>query len=302
MNKNADGVRASDSCRHNINGNHPCPRSHSDDETQSTSLQYSIYEELDLVQLFGPQYGIPQSVRSKKTSNFTYPTEAHVQISNPYEPLIQQADTDFQQTYKNSLKTEKIEIGAGTKEPDQDKSTLIQRGQATSCVVCTEEFSSTIQTPPWISLACLHQPSVCTGCLAQSIRHDLDNKVWDQIKCPECSITLIYEDIQRLADPEIFLRYETLSFRNAVGADANFIWCRNCDFGQLHESGSAQPIIRCLNCGFRSCFRHSVPWHERLTCEEYDEMLRDPDGFRSAVDKDDEASEEVARLQYEEDE
>ena len=68
-------------------------------------------------------------------------------------------------------------------------------------------------------------------------------------------------------------RYEVLSFRSAVNLDANFVWCQNCDFGQLHDGGMAQPIIRCLNCRFRSCFKHSVPWHDRLTCEEYDEML-----------------------------
>jgi hypothetical protein len=80
------------------------------------------------------------------------------------------------------------------------------------------------------------------------------------------------------------------------------VWCQNCDFGQLHASGELHPIIRCLNCGFRSCFRHSVPWHDRLTCDEYDEMLQDPDGFRSAIDRDDEVARVVKRRQEEEDE
>jgi len=39
-----------------------------------------------------------------------------------------------------------------------------------------------------------------------------------------------------------------------------------------------------------------------LTCEEYDEMLEDPDGFQSAIDRDDEAVEKARRLQQEEDE
>lgn len=101
------------------------------------------------------------------------------------------------------------------------------------------------------------------------------------------------------------IRYEVLSFRSAVGTDVNFVWCQNCDFGQLHESGASQPVIRCFNCGHLSCFRHSVPWHDRLTCDEYDEMLQDPDGFQSAIDKDDDAAAGAAmvrRLQEEEDE
>jgi hypothetical protein len=93
-----------------------------------------------------------------------------------------------------------------------------------------------------------------------------------------------------------------MSFRSAVGGDNNFVWCRGCDFGQLHESGASQPIIRCLNCGSRSCFVHSTPWHERLTCKEYDEMLRDPDGFQTTRDEENEANDAARRLQDEEDE
>lgn len=80
------------------------------------------------------------------------------------------------------------------------------------------------------------------------------------------------------------------------------MWCRGCDFGQLHESGSSQPIVRCLQCGLRSCFVHSVEWHARLTCEEYDEMLKDPDEFKSAIDKEEEVNNKARRLQLKEDE
>jgi hypothetical protein len=87
-----------------------------------------------------------------------------------------------------------------------------------------------------------------------------------------------------------------------MGNDENFVWCKNCDFGQLHESGSEHPIVRCLRCSYRSCFRHEVPWHDRMTCEEYDELLRDPEGFKSAIDKDDEATAKALRKQHEADE
>jgi hypothetical protein len=97
-------------------------------------------------------------------------------------------------------------------------------------------------------------------------------------------------------------RYEVLSFRNAIGKDDNFVWCQNCDFGQLHTSGQDYPIVRCMKCGFRSCFRHSVPWHDRMTCEEYDQMLSDPDGFKSAIEKDDEAAALAQKQQEETDE
>jgi hypothetical protein len=67
----------------------------------------------------------------------------------------------------------------------------------------------------------------------------------------------------------------------------------------MHEGGEAQPIVRCSKCSARSCFPHLVPWHERLTCEEYDEMLRNPDGFQSALDREDEAQRELELRQQE---
>ena len=43
-----------------------------------------------------------------------------------------------------------------------------------------------------------------------------------------------------------------------------------CDSGQLHASGAAEPIVVCEDCGFRSCFVHRMPWHDGVTCAQYD--------------------------------
>lgn len=127
--------------------------------------------------------------------------------------------------------------------------------------------------------------------------------MWNKLKCPECSAGLIWDDVRRLADEGTFARYETMSFRAAVGSDENFVWCRSCSFGQLHDSGATQPIVRCLNCGARSCFTHQgIPWHERLTCEEYDAMVADPDGFQSQRDREDEEAARERERQLEDDE
>ncbi len=57
-----------------------------------------------------------------------------------------------------------------------------------------------------------------------------------------------------------------------------------------------------MKCSFRSCFRHTVPWHDRLTCQEYEEMMNDPDGFKSAIERDDEAAALALKQQHEADE
>lgn len=82
-----------------------------------------------------------------------------------------------------------------------------------SCIICTETFSSSIKPPDRISSACLHQPSVCKLCVAKSIKNDLENKIWNQIKCPECGILLEHQDISRLADAKTFARYVVILIR-----------------------------------------------------------------------------------------
>ncbi len=95
-------------------------------------------------------------------------------------------------------------------------------------------------------------------------------------------------------------RYQVLAFRGAVNEAPDFVWCPNgCESGQVHEAGEEQPIVRCVNCRFKFCFRHQVSWHEQLSCEEYDAFLADPEHFRSRIDV---LNEEAERARAEEQE
>ncbi|KAF4626044.1 hypothetical protein G7Y89_g12120 [Cudoniella acicularis] len=288
------------------------------------NMQQLMYggEELPL---FGPQYGIHRGSRVEDIQVQT-PTVMHVKTSNPYIDMLEEADADLQRAYLESLETATagggedgskfqgmlfspppvsaplISSNVMSEEVDIPEPSVRSASSPTSCIICTEDFEGAVRPPGWISLACLHEPSVCTGCLAKCIKSDLESKIWNQIKCPECKALLIYEDIKRFADPESLARYEIMSVRSAVSSDNNFVWCQKCDFGQLHASGASQPIVRCLNCGFASCYTHNTPWHTRLTCEEYDQMLEDPDGFQTERDKENEANDVARRQQEEEDE
>lgn len=92
-------------------------------------------------------------------------------------------------------------------------------------------------------------------------------------------------------------RYQALSFRNAVSEADNFIWCTaGCGYGQCHDGSVEQPIVACLLCGQRSCYKHNVAWHENLTCEEYDELQTDPENFRSRFEIDNEVAENAAKM------
>ncbi|OBT67818.1 hypothetical protein VE03_02421 [Pseudogymnoascus sp. 23342-1-I1] len=252
--------------------------------------------------LFGPQYGISQlSHTNEQDLPARNPTITRMETLPSYDVMRRNADANLERAYLENLEPANVyQTQADPPTAPSIEPFVPSATSPTSCIICTENFSETVRPPGWISLACLHEPSVCSSCLAKCIKSDLETKIWNQIQCPECRTLLIYEDIQRLADLATFARYEDLSFRSAVGSDDNFVWCRGCDFGQQHEGGALQPIIRCLNCGSRSCFVHQAAWHERLTCEEYDEMLRDPDGFQSSRSREDEAIDLAREMQDQE--
>ncbi|KAJ4316851.1 hypothetical protein N0V84_007643 [Fusarium piperis] len=135
-----------------------------------------------------------------------------------------------------------------------------------------------------------------------SIESDLSSKLWTEIRCPECRELLEYVDIQRYANNQTFTRYETLALRAAMSEAENFIWCTSgCGSGQIHDSGSEQPIVTCLHCGHRSCFHHNVAWHQTLSCDEYDQLLADPENFRSNLEIENEKWSEAQQAQLEAD-
>ncbi|CZT05440.1 uncharacterized protein RAG0_11529 [Rhynchosporium agropyri] len=263
---------------------------------QESSFQTNLNENL---LRYGPQP--PLGVRrypSTRNSSTMMPSG----MAQAFQRMLRAADAELDLLALNTLNNEfsrnnglRVHRSANTSSPEIN-------AHPSSCVICTEDFSDDRKPPPCISLACVHEPSVCGDCFQEFLEHELNNKLWNKIACPECGVFLAYKDIKRLANVRTFSRYEVLSLRSALASDDNFAWCRACDFGQVHTGSTEQPIVRCNNCGFRSCFQHSVPWHDRLTCDEYDEMLRDPDSFESAVDKANEAVAQAIKKQEDEDE
>ncbi|KAL2179715.1 uncharacterized protein P884DRAFT_282941 [Thermothelomyces heterothallicus CBS 202.75] len=203
-------------------------------------------------------------------------------------PIPTPDDLGFGQRYSIAAETSSVVISDQRRLPD------ILGGER-ECIVCTDTKPVSEFPTVGITKACNHEPATCLACVATSIRTDLNTRLWNEIKCPECRETLEYDDVQRFADEETKERYQTLSFRSAVSSSPNFLWCTaGCGYGQIHEGGESSPIVTCRLCSHRSCFHHKVAWHENLTCDEYDSLLADPVNFRSRFDAANEEAEKAA--------
>lgn len=74
-------------------------------------------------------------------------------------------------------------------------------------MICADSLPKLAFPSPTIAPSCMHEVSTCLLCLATSIRHDLENRMWDKIQCPECRALLDHYSVQKYADEETFARY-----------------------------------------------------------------------------------------------
>ncbi|KAK3388837.1 hypothetical protein B0T20DRAFT_86585 [Sordaria brevicollis] len=138
-----------------------------------------------------------------------------------------------------------------------------------TCSVCLDSKNLSLMAYK-ITPGCNHKPTVCNACLGHWITSELETKMWDRIKCPECPKPLEFAYVRRNAPRSVFKRYDELATRAALGNIPNFRWCKSakCNSGQIDDVKCVR--FKCKACRASHCIKHDVPWHSGETCEEYD--------------------------------
>lgn len=149
---------------------------------------------------------------------------------------------------------------------------MIQLAKEQECVICAETLRVSQYPETGVTDKCTHESNTCLECISHHIHSQLDSRMWDQLSCPECPALLGYADVRKFATEATFQKYDFLTMKKAVSADPNFRWCTaaKCSFGQVHSGGAESPLIICDSCRGMSCFTHQSPWHEGMTCFEFD--------------------------------
>lgn len=152
--------------------------------------------------------------------------------------------------------------------------------QMQECSICIE--TKPANEFPKVTSKCRHKATTCLTCLRAWISSELTALTWNKLKCfsDGCNAVLAYNDMKKHATPDVFEKYDHFSMLSVISTFPNFRWCSSprCKSGQIHVSGTDGPIFRCIACGTKSCIiHHNVPWHEGMTCKEYDnDYRRDP--------------------------
>jgi IBR domain, a half RING-finger domain len=149
---------------------------------------------------------------------------------------------------------------------------MIQAAKERDCAVCADTLRESQFPETRITQSCTHTPNTCLGCIQRHIEIQLETRLWNQLCCPECSALLGYADVEKYASKATFQRYDSLTMRDGISSDPNFRWCTasECNSGQVHAEGAESPLMICSSCRMLSCFTHQAPWHEGMTCVEFD--------------------------------
>lgn len=139
------------------------------------------------------------------------------------------------------------------------------------CIVCIENIPRRGFPDSSISSSCSHDAQCCLKCLATHLKSQLESNGPKSFTCPQCRGALSYASIQQYASPETFAQYDKWLARSGLAEEPNFCWCTaGCGSGQLHPEGRENPLMICNNCRGKTCFNHQAPWHDGLTCREFD--------------------------------
>ncbi|UJR07689.1 hypothetical protein I4U23_011974 [Adineta vaga] len=142
-----------------------------------------------------------------------------------------------------------------------------------SCAVCLES-KPIREFELYPTMNCSHQSrTICDSCMYEYVRHTWNLDI--DIQCPECSAPLPHATIKQILvskdDTTLYERFEKLNLDRSLEQHPEFLWCAHgCGSGQLNEGATMNTSVQCNNCQKLTCFKHRCPWHDGMTCEEYE--------------------------------
>ena len=153
-----------------------------------------------------------------------------------------------------------------------------------TCRICTEDVSQSRfprkNACPDSCVDCLTgQNRICKPCIASTITSQLESRDLEKLGCPSCNRPWDYRYLAAFLPHAQIARLDARIVNRAVVQEDNWRWCphSNCNFGQIHaidhkfvpnEEWCAYYF--CQGCHRGNCFKHRVPWHDNLTCAQYD--------------------------------
>jgi hypothetical protein len=75
-----------------------------------------------------------------------------------------------------------------------------------------------------LSNRCEHTPGTCLACVSEYVRGKIRAEQSALVRCPECTGTMDFENIQQFTDAETRRRYDEQCLRRVIEEDKDFVW------------------------------------------------------------------------------
>ncbi|CAJ0755417.1 20858_t:CDS:2 [Entrophospora sp. SA101] len=208
-----------------------------------------------------------------------YPVRFGPKIPKPHYPSQSSkpsCPSDYNKLPKSDSSSEEYKFSTTTKQDEKGGSNYEEEDNRLECMICLEKRNKKgfLQ----ITNTCSHEKIICRNCIRSHIGTRLDEKGDINITCPVtgCAQLLTYDNVKRLVRKEMFERFDLLTVRQELNSMPDFRWCKNpsCGSGQIHANREYAPIVTCQICKARSCYVHDIPWHENMSCDEYDKLRK----------------------------
>jgi hypothetical protein len=103
---------------------------------------------------------------------------------------------------------DEVEIPSGVEQSSQDEVEPPKKKQLPkrTCLVCdAEKGINQFPSPKRVS-SHEHKQNICRPCYLTHLENEIDSKSWDEVACPECSVTLTYREVKDMTSPENFAK------------------------------------------------------------------------------------------------
>ncbi len=137
---------------------------------------------------------------------------------------------------------------------------------------------------------CGRELLACEVCLLRHIRIELERHGrLNQVSCLDCKKPLGHNLIKDLttviqtvgmfipssrvpSQSELtwdIIRMSAIIAWKTAQRHSRFRYCisSHCSAGQIHPKNSPSDMVVCHRCKTKSCFHHSIPWHEGYSCK-----------------------------------
>lgn len=161
------------------------------------------------------------------------------------------------------------DVSIGSEDFREDEPYEDDSSQEIECPICLEDYPrSKFPKHSTITEFCDHPDKACLNCLDSSITAIIERGALHLLACPICPQRLTRRDVKEYASPPVYERYKYLKEQSEI--PGHYISCTNpsCGGSQPHEI--EDPKMICNHCGSATCAKHRRPWHEGLTCREFD--------------------------------